>query len=95
MELAEDVDYQKLNVLTILSQGDIINLPIYTEASCISINTASLDELSLISGVGPKTAETILNHREQFGLLQSLEDLMQIKGIGQKKFDKMLGTICL
>lgn len=95
VDLGDDIDFQKLNVLSVLSHGDVINLPIYIESACISINTASLDELGQIPGVGPKTAESIFNHREQNGLFQTLEDMMQIKGIGQKKFDKMLGTICL
>lgn len=54
----------------------------------LNINTASQRELELLPGVGPKTAERIIAHRrrERFA---SVEEIMRVRGIGQKKFEKM------
>lgn len=53
----------------------------------ININTAEQQELETISGVGPKTAQSIITHRETNGNFNRVEDLMLIKGIGAKKYD--------
>lgn len=54
-------------------------------ADKININTASADELQLLDGVGPSTANAIVQYREQNGAFASVEDLVNIKGIGEKK----------
>lgn len=54
-------------------------------ADKININTASADELQLLNGVGPSTANAIVDYREQNGAFASVEDLVNIKGIGEKK----------
>ncbi|WP_417550080.1 ComEA family DNA-binding protein [Methylophaga sp.] len=54
-------------------------------ADKININTASADELQLLNGVGSSTANAIVDYREQNGAFSSVEDLVNIKGIGEKK----------
>ena len=54
-------------------------------ADKININTASTDELQLLNGVGPSTANAIVQYCEQNGAFGSVEDLANIKGIGEKK----------
>ena len=61
----------------------------------ISINTASEAELDALPGVGPSTAKAIVEDRERNGAFSTLEDLMRVSGIGEKKFEKMRGSICL
>lgn len=95
IDTEDDVDMEKLNLLSILSHGDVINIPIKTESTCISLNTASLEELGQLAGVGEKTAQLIINYRTENSLFKKIEDLMNIKGIGQKKFDKMKDQLCL
>ncbi len=55
----------------------------------ININKASIKELTLLPGVGEKTAEKIIAYRNQIGSFKSLEQIMDVKGIGEKKFEKM------
>ncbi len=55
----------------------------------ININSADVETLSQLPGIGQKTAEKIVSHRKANGNFTSPEELMNVKGIGQKKFDKM------
>ena len=54
----------------------------------ININTASEAELTQLSGVGPKTAASIIQYREEVMPFKTPEDLMNVKGIGEKTFEK-------
>jgi comEA protein len=58
-----------------------------TEKS-INLNTAAREELMKISGIGEKTAGNILLYREKNGKFKTLEELMNVKGIGDAKFAK-------
>jgi competence protein ComEA len=55
-------------------------------AGPISLNTATVEQLDQLEGVGPATAQKILEWRKQHGGFRSVEDLKQITGIGPKKF---------
>lgn len=56
--------------------------------SAININTASQAEFLTLDGVGVKTAEAIVFYRESMGRFNSVDDLLKVKGIGQKTLDK-------
>ncbi|MDX9757575.1 MAG: helix-hairpin-helix domain-containing protein [Bacteroidota bacterium] len=55
----------------------------------VNINTANRRMLETLPGVGPSTAENILDHRGANGPFLRAEDLMKVKGIGPKKFEKI------
>jgi len=55
----------------------------------ININTASKSELMLLPGVGEATAEKIIKYREEHNGFKQIEEIMEVKGIGIKKFEKM------
>jgi competence ComEA-like helix-hairpin-helix protein len=59
----------------------------------ISINTAGKEILSTLPGIGPVLAEKIIQRRENRGLFQSKEELLNISGIGPKKFDRLVDYI--
>jgi competence protein ComEA len=52
----------------------------------ININTAKVEELDILPGVGPKMAQAIIDFREAHGKFSALEDLQKVKGFGPKKF---------
>ena len=54
----------------------------------ININTASKDELTELTGVGPKIAERIIEYRKTHGGFSSKEEILNVKGIGEKIFEK-------
>ncbi|ERI90262.1 comEA protein [Clostridiales bacterium oral taxon 876 str. F0540] len=55
----------------------------------IDINTATLEQLDKLPGVGPSTAQKIIDYREKHGNFNSLEDLKKLGGIGDKTIDKL------
>ena len=55
----------------------------------ININAATSEELQLVPGIGPATAEKILTMRKSYGVFKSVDDLLAIRGIGKKRLDKM------
>lgn len=60
-----------------------------TSSDLVNINTANLSELQQLTGVGPAKAQAIISYREENGLFQTLEDLMQVSGFGEKTFEKL------
>lgn len=61
----------------------------------VNINTATLEELDALPGVGPATAQAIIDDREANGPFASEEDIMRVSGIGEKKYEKLKGSICI
>src|SRR6267143_1596482 len=55
----------------------------------ININTANSEELQQVPGIGPVTAEKILQMRKSYGAFKSVDDLLSIRGIGKKRLEKM------
>jgi len=55
----------------------------------VNINTADSTQLQLVPGIGPSTAEKILQMRKSYGAFKSVNDLMAIRGIGPKRLEKM------
>ena len=63
------------------------------EQGKININSASEIELTKIPGVGPALAKRIIEFREQHGPFRRLEDIMKVRGIGEKSYQKMRAYI--
>jgi competence protein ComEA len=55
----------------------------------INLNTATQAQLEALPGVGPKAAQAILDYRKQNGNFKKIEDLMNVKGFGEKTFLKL------
>jgi competence protein ComEA len=95
IEFDENADFDSIHPLQILRNNDILNIPYIKDIPCISINTAILEDLITLNGVGDVTAKRILEYRTTHGFFRSLEELMQIKGIKEKTFAKFKHQICL
>jgi comEA protein len=61
--------------------------PVKTEK--INLNTASAEQLESLPGIGPETAKSIVEHRVKVGKFKRIEEILNIKGIGEKKFQKI------
>ncbi len=79
-------------LITVLALFGLIlgmNAPLWAEGGTqININTASVEELTTLKNVGTKTAERIVAYREANGPFNAVEDLMNVKGIGERILSK-------
>ena len=75
---------------TILLALLLLWLPL-ASAQTVNVNTATIDELQTIKGIGEKTAQRIIEERERAGNFESTEDLsIRIKGLGKQRADKLI-----
>ena len=69
-------------------KGNLSNTtPSNSKQGTVNINTATLEELQTIKGIGKKKAEAILQYRKEHGAFCTKEDLLQVKGIGKKALE--------
>lgn len=61
----------------------------------ININTATAEELDKLPGVGESTAQKIISYREESGGFKSIEELKNVNGIGDKKFEDMKDSVTI
>lgn len=69
------------------------NSPVEEGTSKININTATDLELQALPGIGEKKALQIINYRTENGSFSTIEELMEVSGIGQKTFDTLKESI--
>ena len=60
-----------------------------TVVTPVNINTATAAQLEALPGIGARTAQLIIEHRQKNGGFKKIEELMNIKGIGEKSFLKL------
>lgn len=66
-----------------------------SSSGLVNINTASAAELQTLSGIGPSMAQSIIDDRSKNGPFASVDDLMRVSGIGEKKLAKIKDGICV
>jgi len=52
----------------------------------VNLNTATLQQLETLPGIGPRTAARIIEYREKHGPFKKIEELMNVQGVGEKSF---------
>lgn len=73
---------------TLFASTLLIGLPVQA-ADKININSATIEQLQAVKGVGPKTAAAIVAYRKANGDFDDVDDLENVKGIGEKKLKKI------
>ena len=71
------------------NENNTLNEPESNNDNKININTADLSELDSLPGFGQVTAQKIIEYRQEHTKFNSIEELMNIKGIGEKKFNNV------
>ena len=101
--LTDEADSQKVNLAKRLEDQMVIVVPKVGEEAeeipagatskeeakegKVNINTATVEELKTLKGVGEKKAEAIIEYRKKNGSFKTKEDLMKVRGIGKKLFE--------
>lgn len=67
--------------------------PEVSDTELININTASLEELDSLDGIGPTVAQRIIDYRDENGPFQTIEDILNVPGIGPATFDQIKDQI--
>ena len=100
----DEADLTRINLASIVSDEQKIFVPAKVvldetnetgaeKTSIVNINTASKEKLMSLDGVGEGTAEKIIKYREQNGYFNTIEDLMNVSGIGESKFNGLKDDI--
>lgn len=89
-------DEQKIIVPYIENKEDKVNdnsANVQASVRLVNINTASEAELQILNGIGASTAKKIVDYRNQNGDFNTVEEIMNVSGIGQSKFDSIKNDI--
>ncbi len=88
-------DEQYINIMSI-DEANSQTAPQYKETKfrgIVNINTASIEELCKLDGIGEATARKIIEYREQTGRYENIIDIQNVKGIGPAKYEKIKNNI--
>ncbi|HEV8121440.1 MAG TPA: helix-hairpin-helix domain-containing protein [Candidatus Polarisedimenticolia bacterium] len=64
-------------------------------AEKVNINSASADQLTALPGIGPSYAQRIVEYREKNGPFKRVEDILNVRGIGEKTFERIRERITI
>lgn len=91
---ADQADLSSLNLNSQVLHRSVLVIPLIKDNK-ISLNSATLEELMMIKGVGESKAKLIIEYRENHHGFKTIEEIMNIKGIGEKTFEKMKDQLAL
>jgi competence protein ComEA len=61
----------------------------------VNLNSATVEQLQSLPGIGPAIAKNIIDHRTKIGKFNRIEEVINVKGIGEKKFQKIKDRLVL
>lgn len=99
---APDADVNRLNLAALVTDGSQVYLPRVGEAvplpvgaaatapaGPLNLNTATIEQLDALPGIGPATAKAIIAERDRRGRFRAVDDLLDVRGIGPAKLDAL------
>lgn len=107
--ITEEGDLSKINRAQKLNDHEVVIIPNINDKedeiesiiqtsnneNKVNINTASINELDTLSGIGPSKAEAIIKYREENGTFKSIEEIKNVTGIGEALFEKFKENITI
>lgn len=102
----EEADLTRINLASVLNDEQKVVIPAKVtisidaeekeeEGALININTASKEKLMTLDGIGEGTAEKIIKYRQDKGFFNVIEDLKNVSGIGESKFNALKDDITI
>ena len=107
--ITDEADLSGITRAAVLTDGEKIYIPTADEVErgielpsaegnissdgSININEATAEELETLNGIGPVTAEKIIQYRTEYGKFEKKEDLMEVNGIGEKTYAQIKDKI--
>lgn len=100
----DDAERNAVNLAETVYDGEAIRIPSFSENQMpgqaapvsdgrVNINTADLEELMTLPGIGKAKAEAVISYRQDHGRFASVEDLMEVSGIGEGIFSRIRDRI--
>jgi competence protein ComEA len=91
---APGAETESINLAALLEDGQQINVPGVVDTSHVNvgrvnINTATTSELDALPGIGPTTAQAIVDYRLQHGSFKFIQDIQNVPGIGSATYDRI------
>lgn len=77
-----------LSSVSIMAQKSA-SAPASASTEKINLNSATVEQLQSLPGIGPATAKNIVEHRTKAGKFNRIEEIIKVKGIGEKKFQRI------
>lgn len=93
--ISKDADLSGINMSQKLYPEMVLVIPYYHGDMLISINSADMEELTMLPGIKDGLAKRIIDYRNNNGGFKELEEIKNVSGIGEKTFEKILPYICL
>ena len=97
---APGAESERVNLAALLEDGQQIDVPgiistNHINAGRVNINSATVSELDTLPGIGPTTAQTIVDYRLQHGAFQIIQDIQNVPGIGPATYDRIKDYITI
>ncbi|MBY6085194.1 helix-hairpin-helix domain-containing protein [Priestia flexa] len=109
--ITKEADMNQVNLATKVADEMVIYIPAIgqepqvpvasggsvekSDSGVVNLNTATLEDLQTLNGIGPSKAQAILTYREENGPFKTVEDLLQVSGIGEKSLEKIKAEIAI
>ena len=79
--------------LPLAAQTPANKAPAAAQTDVVNLNTATAARIATLPGIGPKTADLIVQYRQKNGSFKKIEEIMNVRGIGEKSFLKLKSRI--